>query len=207
MQSTSEIQPAPVAHIPSLFTVSFQVPIELHSTRLVTLETIGSKMLTSSGTTQFYLTGSSSKAVSLPVDAATILETLAFRAPGSFIRSIKEITFGAYAGSNPFIIIKSTDFNTAFAGMLAWETVMSSDLSPLFGTPVTESFDKTARTNTQLRAAFFHDTVVSNVSVRLLVDRNNNERLMYGFVKPNIILITPNGTTFEAIAPLVSTNL
>jgi len=87
--------------------------------------------------------------------------------------------------------------------MLAWEGTLSADLAPLFGAPVTESFDPTARTTDQVRTAFFRDTIAGNVSARLLVDRNNTDRLVYGFIKPNLILIAPNQDTFELVAPLV----
>jgi Flp pilus assembly secretin CpaC len=134
----------------------------------------------------------------------TIFTALELRAPGSFTRSVQEITFGGYNGTDPFILMKVTDFDTAFGGMLAWEPAMSTDLSPLFGIPVTESFDPYARTDTQIRSAFFRDTVIANKSVRVLVDAQDTERLMYAFVQPNIILITTNQATFSAIAPLVS---
>ena len=155
-------------------------------------------------TIQIYPTIRTEENIVIPADAKMILATLSLRAPGSFTRAITDITFGSLNGTEPFILIKATNFDTAFGGMLDWEPDMSADLSPLFGLPVTQSFDPYARTDTQIRSAFFRDTIVSNKSVRVLVDAQDNERLLYAFVTPNIILIAPNTETFNTIQPLVT---
>jgi len=100
--------------------------------------------------------------------------------------------------------MKVTNFDTAFGGILQWEADLSEDLAPLFGIPVTESYDPYARTATQIRPAFFRDTIIANKSARLLVDAQDDERLLYSFINPNLILITTNADTFNAILPLVS---
>jgi hypothetical protein len=192
MRTTPEATPATIIRIPSLVPVSSQVPVELRSTQTDTLAALQGAMAATRDTTQFYLTSKGSSTVPLPANTGAVLSTLAFRAPGSFIRSIQEIDFGAYAGE-PYIVIKATDFNTAFAGMLGWETTMSQDLSVLF-----------APSSTLTSSTVFRDTVAANVSTRVLSDTTGTERIIYGFVKPDIILITPSRATFEALVPLVS---
>jgi hypothetical protein len=137
-----------------------------------------------------------------PAGAELILQVLEPRTLGSFTRSIKEITFGGTQNSQPFIILKSTSFDVAFAGMLDWEQTISADLSPLFGTPVTETFDSSARTDSQVRSAYFKDTITGNKSVRLLLDENGKDRIVYTFINQNTILITTNRESLETLIPL-----
>ena len=99
--------------------------------------------------------------------------------------------------------MKTQNFDTAFAGMLAWEKTMSADLSPLFGAPVVMSFDPSARTDTQVREAFFKDTIASNKNVRLLLDEEGRDRIVYTFVNQNTVLITTTRTALDALLPLV----
>jgi len=132
------------------------------------------------------------------------MQYLALRAPGSFTRAVSEMTFGSVGGTDPFILMRVGNFDTAFAGMLAWEQYMSTDLAPLFGSIVSESYDPYARTDSQIRSAFFRDTIITNKSARILVDANNTERILYSFVRPNLILITTNSETFNTLLPLVS---
>lgn len=188
---------------PSLFATELQTPIALNPDRIVTLNELLGATLNTTETQQLYVTTEDEAGMVRPAEASEILTGLSFRVPGNFSRSIRAMSFGSYVGQHPFIVMRSSDFSTAFAGMLAWETTMSADLMPLFGSAVNESFDPTARTATQVRAAFFRDTIMANLSTRVLVDSTNTERIVYGFVKPNIILIAPNEATFTAIAPLI----
>lgn len=55
-------------------------------------------------------------------------------------RSLKETTFGFTDTNKPFILLNTANFDSAFAGMLAWEKTISNDLSPLFGNSNKNSF-------------------------------------------------------------------
>jgi hypothetical protein len=121
---------------------------------------------------------------------------------GSFGRTIREIAFGG-AAQDPFIIMKVNSFDIAFAGMLEWEQTMSSDLSPFFGDPVVITFDPSARTDTQVREAFFKDMIASNKNARLLLDQNGSDRIIYTFVDQNTILITKNKETLDVLLPRI----
>lgn len=119
-----------------------------------------------------------------------ILASLTLSAPPSFVRSIKEVNFGTVDGNDLFIVLKVSTFDTAFAGMLAWEESIQSDFSPLFNT-------------NQSRADAFTDTLVSNKNTRLLKDVNNEDVLTYTFTNKNTILITSTRTVLERLIPLV----
>ena len=202
--SSTESQEAVVITIPSLIATNTQIPVSLGTSRDETYDEILSASLTSRETIQIYPTIQNLEGVTVPAEATDIMNHLALRAPGSFTRAVKEITFGSVGGTDPFILMRVTNFDTAFAGMLQWEQVMSSDLTPLFGLPVTESYDPYARTDTQIRSAFFRDTIASNKSARMLVDAQNTERILYSFVQQNLILITTNSETFSTVLPLIS---
>lgn len=190
--------------IPSLIQTNQQIPVPLSQTREETYNAILNASLESRETIQIYPTLKNDDGTTVPADAATIMQYVGYRAPGSFTRSIKEITFGNVDGTDPFILMRVGNFDTAFAGMLAWEPVLSTDLSPLFGSPVSASYDPYARTDSQIRAAFFRDTIISNKSARILVDAKNTQRIIYSFVKPNLILITTTEKTFNQLLPLLA---
>ncbi|MEX0930693.1 MAG: hypothetical protein WDZ68_00190 [Candidatus Paceibacterota bacterium] len=134
---------------------------------------------------------------------AEILSIFDPRAPGSFTRAITGIEFGAYRGSEPFIVLKVTSFDAALSGMLTWETAMSGDLSPFFGQPVTSTFDATARNTSQTREPFFVDVVHANRDIRILRDDKQNERIVYTFLNRTTILLSTNRTVIEDVASVV----
>ncbi len=122
--------------------------------------------------------------------AEEVLASLTLTAPSSFVRSIKEVNFGAVDGNDLFIVLRVSTFDTAFAGMLAWEETIQSDFSPLFNT-------------NQSRALTFTDTLVSNKNTRLLKDVNGEDVLTYTFTDKNTILITSTRVVLEQLIPLV----
>lgn len=192
-----------VYKVPALITASSQVLFELPQDRLNMLIEVLSRVQKSSSVTQVYPTVQDENGNVKPASVEDIMQKLELHAPGSFTRSIKEITFGSTADAQPFIIMKATSFDVAFAGMLEWEQTQSADLFPLFGQPVVETFDSTARTDTQVRSAFFKDTIASNKNVRLLVDETGKDRIIYTFTDQNTILITTTREALDALLPLV----
>jgi hypothetical protein len=134
--------------------------------------------------------------------AADVLSVLAAQTDGSFSRNVTDLAFGR-VGGEPYLLLKTKDFDTAFAGVLGWERTLSGDLAPLFGEPVVSSFDPTARTDTQLREAFFKDEIVSNKNARVLLDEKGNERIVYAFTDRNTLIITTTPDAFATLVPLV----
>lgn len=125
----------------------------------------------------------------VPASSEEIMRVLAWNAPGTFTRGLgKYMMFGVVNGTidAPFIIVQSTNFDVAFAGMLSWERNMSDDLAPLFG----ESLPNVG----------FTDALTSNRSIRILKEADGKERIVYGFVNKNLIVIT---TSTEALAKII----
>lgn len=138
-----------------------------------------------------------------PLTTSETLARMNLRAPGGFTRAISDITFGAYRGSEPFIVMKMSSFDAALGGILQWEDAMSGDLAPLFGAPVTATFDRAVRTTTQTREPYFVDVVHANRDMRILRDEAERERIVYSFLDRSTILITTDRTVLEEVAPLV----
>jgi hypothetical protein len=132
-----------------------------------------------------------------------VLLLLDWQASGSFLRNITDINFGFYRDREPFIVLKVNSFDTAFGGILEWENFMSADLSPLFGAPVSGTFDPQSRSATQIREPFFVDEVTANLDTRVLRDETQKERIAYTFLGRDTILITANSETLRALVNVI----
>jgi hypothetical protein len=144
--------------------------------------------------------GSSDKRMATTAD---IFDVLSPQAPSAFIRSLgQNMILGSVTVSEnePFIILKTSVFDVAFAGMLDWEKTMSADLSPLFGVPVSRTYNVNARTADNSYDAHFKDIVVQNHGARILYDSENRERIAYAFADKQTIIIT---TKAAALAKLL----
>ena len=190
-----------VYEIPSLIAAEAQVDVPLQASRDAFMSDLATYIAQNTQTVQIY-PSQQAAGVNRPASTQEIISTLSWRMPGSFARSIKELTFGATA-NQPFLILEATSFDVAFAGMLEWERTLSADLSPVFGLPVVESFDPSARTDTQVREAFFKDAVSSNKNIRLLFDEKGQDRIVYTFIDKDTILITTTRDALSVLVPLV----
>lgn len=138
------------------------------------------------------------------ISASDFLNLLQVHAPDSLLRSLEtEFMFGLHAFNKiqPFLILKTRVFDTAFAGMLNWEEAMSRDLSPLFGPHVNRSIINIEQGNTAptIGSAIFSDTIIKSRDARVLLDERGNIALLYSFLDKNTIIITTNTATFEEI--------
>ncbi len=88
--------------------------------------------------------------------------------------------------SEPFLIIRTYNFDVLFAGMLAWENTLAHDLAPFFGISTPSD-------------THFKDAVRNNSSTRILFDEAGNEVLLYSFVNQNTVIITTSGEALSAL--------
>ena len=124
------------------------------------------------------------------VGTRAFLGMIEARIDDSFARSLGEeymLGIHAFDGNQPFLILKPRLFRNAFAGMLAWESSLLFDLSPLFATRGTPENTLT-----------FEDTVIRNIDVRAIT-KEGKYVLMYGFLDDSTLLITTNEHTFGEI--------
>lgn len=191
--------------IPTFIAIDAQKSVPFLTNRAQLLETLATKVAASgTGVTQLYpIYGESQNegTFGATVPTSNFMRILDPRAAGSFIRNLdEEMMFGAYNATDPFFILKTKQFDTAFAGMLDWEQYISADLTPLFGTPVERTYDATLRTIDQTRGAYFVDDTVRNVDVRVLYDETGKERILYAFLNKNTLVIT---TSSAALSELI----
>lgn len=118
------------------------------------------------------------------IPGSTIVQLLGFGLSPASRANINQVTFGYYRGE-PWMIIEFTDFASAKGTMLQWESVLPTDLNPLFTT--SQNRGSSAR---------FTDSIINNTDVRVLSGGTENEEIVYGFIYPTAILIANNETTF-----------
>ncbi len=122
--------------------------------------------------------------------SAELFAFLEARVPQSLVRVITDdyMTGAVQAGtSEPFIMLRSYNFDVFFTSMLAWERTLASDLAPIMN-------------NIEETDGSFKDAVRGNASTRILYDENGNELLLYSFVNNNTVVIT---TTSDALSVLI----
>ena len=104
-----------------------------------------------------------------------------------------EFFFGihSFKENEPFIIIRTEEFDNAFAAILRWEKSMPFDLA--------EFFDLTAEElENPGYIPEFKDIVLLNQDVRILNGKEGTI-LIYGFVDTKTIVLTTHVETFNEI--------
>ena len=143
-----------------------------------------------SGVTQFYPTVADG-AGTRTLTAQELFGSLSVNLDGKTIRALDStVMIGSIVTTRnePFMIIRSYNFDVLFAGLLAWERTMYSDLSPLFGSSYTGQ-------------QIFKDAIQDNKSIRILKDASGNEVMLYAFVNQNTVVITTSG---EALSKIIA---
>lgn len=125
-----------------------------------------------------------------PATPAEILRTMNWPSNSAFLTNIERINLGTYSGI-PFIVIRTTSFDTAFGGLLSAESTLLEDL------------DIFAEDNNEIVTENFIDELVQNHDVRILRNQAGLDVIVYGFVNRNIIIITANKSSFSEIANLI----
>lgn len=120
------------------------------------------------------------------MNGSTVVDLLKFSMPVNTRANINMVTFGNYR-EQPWLVFQISDLNATRGGFLSWEISMPQNLQPLFSinTPV----------NNQDRSRFTDD-VIDNIDVRVLRTTDGNEEIVYGFIRPNVILLTTDSLRF-----------
>lgn len=155
------------------------------------------------------------------VNTRELLSTLAPAIPDNLLRSVS-LTYllgvHSFDENQPFLILQVDSYETAYAGMLAWERTMQDDLAPLFtrtpspviqnapapASAATSTASTTpAATSTPPVQAFvpagFTDQVVENHDARVILDKDGNILLLWTFLGRNTVVITTNEYTLREI--------
>jgi hypothetical protein len=167
---------------------------------------------------RFYLAAASSSASSLPqLSAQNVLALVAPSAPDALARSLDpaQYIFGvhAYDDNQAFLIFKTSSYEQAFSGMLAWEPSMQKDLAPLFTrTPelhiqTNPAASSTAATSTATSApqapavlpTGFQDAIIENHDARVIENASGDILLLWTFLDRNTLVIATNEATLREI--------
>lgn len=119
-----------------------------------------------------------------------------------FFRAVSdEFFFGIHTVDEnaPVIVVPVSSYENAFAGMLAWERSMNTELSPLY-TPLPAL---TLGENGLPVERTFSDELMRNYDVRAMKDDAGNIQLFYSFPTRNILIIAESPYSFtEALSRL-----
>ena len=138
------------------------------------------------------------------ISAQTFLSMLGAEATDSLARSFEPLFFfgvHVFNGNQPFLIFKTLSYENTFAGMLAWESTLQKELSPVFGAALTRADLQPIATSTEtiLPSASFEDKVLRNKDARVFRGRGGEIVLLYSFVDHATLVITTNEYTFAEI--------
>lgn len=140
----------------------------------------------------------------IPVSTEDFLKMIESHASDELARSLDEnFLFGIHALSTPepFMILRTSYYQSAFAGMLAWEKNMEEDLGPIFIRAKPKK-DITISTSDDLlkKERTFEDMVVRNRDVRALRDGDGKIIFLYSFADKKNIILTTNADTLQEVA-------
>lgn len=173
------------------FDVDSQTAIPFESGTKLFLETLTTEIVRAqSGVVQFYPTVPEGASVR-PLTVEELFSSLSVNLDGKTLRALdNDFMLGSITTTKnePFIVLRSYNFDVLFSGMLAWERTLYTDLTPLFGTLPTTGL-------------IFTDAVQDNKSIRILHDSEGNEILLYSFINQNTVVIT---TSSDVLAALIS---
>jgi len=121
-----------------------------------------------------------------------LLEALEVRAPGPLVRAFGPLFMLGVLGESRFIILGLESFESAFAGMLAWERDLAEDLGPLFSTR------ELLRSIPNASTPIFIDVTDRNKDIRELRVEGKTI-LLYSFFDNEKLVITDSLDTLRTV--------
>ncbi len=152
-----------------------------------------------------------SSAGTRPIPAQPFLSVLTPRIPSELLRTIRpEFLIGVHSfDTNQLFLIFSVDsYEGAYAGMLEWEPMMQSDLSPLFSyTPPQRVLSEISKdsTTTKIILSPFVDTIVENHDTRAIKNSSGDTLLLWTFIDRSTVLVTTNAHTVREVLSRLKT--
>lgn len=140
-----------------------------------------------------------------PATIGEFLDAIGSQASPDLIRSFKgDFFLGIHRidENAPVLIIPIASYERAFAGMLAWESAMNIDLSPLFTAVPPQTRDASGLSVERQ----FEDAVMRNYDVRVLRDDSGAMELFYSFPARNILIIAESPNSFIEILSRLRAN-
>jgi hypothetical protein len=123
-----------------------------------------------------------------------LFELLGVKVPATLFRSLRpDFMLGVHSfnKNQPFFILKTDYYDSAFAGMLEWESRLVEDLLPLFGRG-----DKVR----ELSQKKWGDLVIKNKDTRVLRNFDGSIALIYMFKDQRTLIITTREDTLLEVS-------
>ena len=170
----------------------------------------------------------------LEVGAPEFLQALAPSIPAQLVRTLEpQMLLGVHSfdENQAFMILKADSYETAYSGMLAWETSMRGDLLPLFNrtpavrplqtvAPVVPVGTSTSAASTtasstpnpapaepapaQFFVGNFIDQIVENHDARVILNQQGDILLLWTFLDRSTLVITTNDATLREVISRIS---
>lgn len=205
--------------VPSLTSVPSLIPfdesVEVKGTGLTLMQAISN--VAQSGSVQgnvvvTYVTLATSTGSGVPEPGGLLIKQLNLGAPSILLRNIDDSsTVGivrAGTESRPFMILRVNSYERTFAGMLAWEPTMASDLATFYpaydGMQSASTTASSTSAQSAMDSASFVDAVVANYDVRILRDGSGRSRMLYGYSGKDTLIIARDEAAFSALVSRVS---
>ena len=150
-----------------------------------------------------YFTRTGDDGVKNLLDISAFLNSIGSTAPAALVRVLEpNFTFGihAYDGNNPFLILKTSFYQGAYAGLLSWEENIVNDMNGWFINFNPSSEIVAGNSDQILKQGYqFADEVIKNKDVRVLRDSSGKIVLLYSIIDQQTIIITTSENTFKEI--------
>lgn len=149
-----------------------------------------------SGIVDIYLTDSSS-GTKKTIDVTRFFTSIKSQIPLALLRTLNtRFMLGVIesGGNHPFIILKTNDYETAFAAMFTWERKLYSDFFVPLSLKGGAVFDKK-----------WSDLLVENKDTRVLLSDKNDVALLYSFIDEHTIVIADTVATFKEVRKRLET--
>jgi len=138
------------------------------------------------------------------ITSTKFLQLIGANVPPEIQRTLKDpYMFGLhnYDGNQSFLILKIGLYDTAFSGMLHWETTLWQDFKELFDLQAENS---TSSELVALEAKRFQDATFNNKDCRVAKDSSGKIKFLYSLIDENTIVITTSVDTLNEIISRVS---
>lgn len=137
-------------------------------------------------------------------DIKEFLQLISPEIPDILLRSLSRgYMLGSHSwnGNQPFIILKTDSYESAFAGMLSWEKNIAGDLSLFFPRNIPREKNEETITTEQVLSykKNFEDILVKNKDARALRDETGEIFLIYSLPDKETVIITSNIDTLAEL--------
>lgn len=120
------------------------------------------------------------------VSPSYLFEVLRFDTKANLRQSLTAAHFISINQSKPGLVLSFVDEDAVRGGLLQWEPSMYNNFSVFYG-------------NTATQNTSFTDQKIAGIDVRVLTDATGEEKLVYGFLSDNTVLITATTEDFSSI--------